>query len=215
MANDWTLIDHWVDDQSDEGQALKLDPRIELPLFHADNHPEFSPLEWNAMEQRANCLSYALNAMGENLQPGYVRPPHFTNRPDLIDAFSRVSYRMFQDIPSDEFKEIVRMGLELDGLECVQDIEGLYKPDHYLIGLYFIDKDIAGLSDFHFTRLDSNGYWSMARYNGYSGISFLDSNEDKIKNPATARLNAGVNFDAFYHVPKGGIETLRPRFPSI
>lgn len=214
MTADWTLIDHWVSVYSDTGKALSANPSNELVLFNPDDHPEFDPCRWNSADFKANCLAYALNAFGEDIQPGYARPPYLSNRPDLMDEFTKVSYRLFQNIPQDEFRDIVRMGLELDGLNRVQSIEGLYKPEHYLIGLFIVDKEIAGRNDFHFVRLDNNGFWSMVRYGDYEGVSFHDFDDEKIKNPATVQLSGTLKFDGFYHVPTGGASALRQLKPS-
>ncbi len=215
MATSWDIIEKWVNVTSEHGQELQFAPDPRFALFDPDDHPDFNPEFWNGQQRKANCMGYALEAVGESLLPGYIRPYHMCENRQIADEFNRVGYRMQQAIAPDEFEEIVRMGVLVDGLKKVQSADELYKPDHYLVALNFHHAassfDGAIDNDFHFVRLDKNGRWSMTCYGNYEGVSFHDRDMDKILNPARTNWGSFMKFDGFYHVPKGGIETLRPR----
>lgn len=198
-------IERWVDVNSEEGQRLLLDPDPRYALFDPADCPEFKPQDWcNDADKSANCLAYAFNAHGQNLQPGRLLPKK--QNEDALTAVFNQRAKIFasRQAPINELVDTVKMGLTIDGLESITTTEGLYKPDHYLIAMFRVTHPH---SDVHFARLDSDGTWSHFNL-GSPHASSHDLDDDKIRNPANANFGGNIQFEAFYHVPKGGLPAL-------
>lgn len=201
-------IEKWIDVNTEEGQRLLRDPNPRYALFDPSDCPEYSPQEWcNAADQSANCLAYAFNAHGQNLQPGRLLSKD-QHEHALTSVFNeRAKILASEKTPVNDLVDTVKIGLTIDGLETVTTTEGLYKPDHYLIAMF---KVIHPHSDVHFARLDSNGTWSHFNL-GSPHVSSHDLDEDKIYNPANANFGGSIQFEGFYHIPKGGLPALRAK----
>jgi hypothetical protein len=190
------LIRKWVDVNTPEGQSLLREDAPDRALFEPADHFDFDPVFWNDFARKVNCLSYALGATGEKLNPGGIAG----NKPGPLDDFLRSGHgRTFG-----EFQDTVRRKLEEDGIHMATDKSALYKKGHYLIALFFNMRPF----DCHFLRMDSNGKWSQMNLDT-PNVTWEDAHEERIINPARAFFGDSMTFGGFYHVPRGGIDTLR------
>lgn len=196
-------IEQWVDVNSPQGQDLLENPHPRFALFDPQDCPAYDPQTWNFSDPKANCLGYAFDAMGANLQPGRILPPaqQDDSMKDVFNMRANILTRV--TAPIDDIVDTVKMGLTIDGLTPVTQTQDLYKPGHYLIGMLRVTQPHH---DVHFVRLDENGLWSHFNF-GSAHVRNRDFDDDTIKNPASTKLGTGLEFEAFYHVPKGGLKT--------
>lgn len=199
------LIKHWVDASSDQGQRLIENPDANFALYDPADHPEFKPREWN---ERAgtNCYAYAMQAPAEIMFPGFIHKGKDPEKYRLADIYN-AAFASSPSVTMDQFKRAVYRGLERDGLTQA-DPDDFYKQGHYLVALCFNEIPAHNMKDFHFMVLNSNGLWSEMDGAG-SKVNWVDLHDERIANPATATFVHTMNVDSFYHVPKGGAETLR------
>lgn len=170
-----------------------------VAVYDPADQPRLMVSEWEKQAGQVNCMAYALNAPGEIINPGGVRPGSVS---EVAEAFRKGASL------SGSMLSAVRRGLEEDGLKPVQHGSGIYRRGHYLVALFMNSRR----GDYHFMRQDSDGLWSQMNFMT-TGVSRKDISGTPVINPATAKMGPGVRFVGFYHVPRGGAAALRGHSP--
>lgn len=114
--------------------------------------PHCDYMRWADRELRANtnCMSYALDLLDKGMAlPGYLRMP------SLQDIFNLKGSGLVAGKISLDF---CKAGLEHDGL--IEISANDYNPNDHIVALFF--RNVPNDEDFHFLRLDEDGYWSDA-----------------------------------------------------
>lgn len=211
-VTEWSLIQEWVDVHSKRGQYLLRRPEPTAAVFDPADHPELDMRLWNQQKDKANCYGYSVQAVGEVVHPGLAVKLKHREYSKLREVFRKAATQYYNNPTPhmfEDFKKTVRMGLKLDNAQPVESPLALYKPGHSLIALFF-NNPFKGAPqiDFHFMRLDSNAHWSMVCYENYD-VHICDDADELIKNPARAKFKHTLDFGGFYHVPRGGVQTIR------
>jgi hypothetical protein len=155
--------DYVFDDKEIDYDGNKISPK-------SGYEPKFEPKKWNDgnVQYNHNCYAYVLNTISPK-RDGKPQPGYFSNFPPLKDnEYNCLTFyeRLRKDIPS--------MYLTTFDEKCKK---GFYK------GFLAID-DKPENSDFHFYRMNNNGYWSHKP--GRLEAVDYDASAKKIKNPAIA-----------------------------
>ena len=133
------------------------------------SEPCFEPEKWNhTMKKTHNCYAYVMDLIRPDMdrkpQPGYSSGYGYLEDDDLRSC-DKLYQRILSDNPS-----IHRVSFEQ---QC---------PMGYRKG--FLAVDDSEDPDYHFYRLDSNGYWSHKP--GETEATTLDGKKNKIWNPEEA-----------------------------
>ena len=141
----------------------------------------FNAAVWYApsVNKSTNCYSYALNCP----EAGRRNPGH------LSTMRSEIEYKV--SITS------LREKLMSDGLIEISG-HNAFSGEFHTVALR-----VQPGTDYHFLRLDNNGYWSHK--NGHY-VSYKDGSGEFIKDPRKAILRGGYSdFGGFFAIPKEGI----------
>ena len=189
-------IKDWLDINSPEGQEALARGDDSVAFFDAAASPDYNPRATNQKARETNCFAYAIGAVGETLNPGDIGGRGEGAITSAFNASGRFSENLYQALQE---------GLEKDGLKPVEGPEDLFREGHYLVACF------CGSRDFHFMRLNANGKWSQVNVDSSNMVSRKDRRGEIITNPAEAFMGSDYEFRGFYHVPKGGVDTLRRR----
>lgn len=135
------------------------------------SEPEYNPDLWNkdlSIKESHNCYSYAMSkivkGLNDKAQPGYSSGfGHVSNQNFNCKSFYK---RVRKDNPGSYISEFDK--------SCIP-------------GFYKIFLAIDPGNDYHFWRMDSNGYWSHKP--GSTDVTNLDADGNKIKNPLLSNRN--------------------------
>ena len=162
------------------------------PVLYIDilgNAPNYRPEEWNnpRYQYTNNCYSYAcdLKIDGKDI-PGRI----FKLQPGQFSG-------TYEPVPAGGFTcELIMSRAQADGL-YVTSTEKDCQCKYHKVAL------IVGPNDYHWYRLDSNGYWSHKP--GSYPVTNLYENGDLINNPETAKWSyIYTKFCSYMCAPSNG-----------
>lgn len=197
-----SLVKCWLAAPPKLVYSYSKDKGSRIALFNIKDHPSYDEAHWKDTVQdeyssENNCYSYALNNRDiKALNPGWV-----AYSKGLIDKKDLFFY-WDDSMPFNDYCQKNIELAELDGLVHVKD-EFSMQPGKHLIALAVRESKEYG-RDYHWYRLDNDGYWSHKRGTDYP-ITKRDGKDSLITNPAHANRGLYKHFAGYFLVPNEGL----------